>query len=105
MAHTQQEPGFSDLFSGAPTIDGLDSWVVYSNDGSGIPLVLEENRRMKIEAILDCAETWGAGAWNLLFSAGTEQDTRSLSREIIEKFMQPAQRRLGSSPRHFKSFK
>jgi AcrR family transcriptional regulator len=51
--------------------------------------------RMVIEAILDCAETWGAGAWNLLFSAGTDQDTRSLSREIIEKFMQPAQRRLG----------
>jgi hypothetical protein len=58
---------FTDLFSGAPTFDGLDSWVAYSAGGGQIALALEEDRRVRITAIIGCpADLDGDGIVNVV---------------------------------------
>lgn len=39
---------FADVRSSTPTIAGLSEWVLYSGDGTEIPLALEEGRRVRI---------------------------------------------------------
>ena len=47
-----------------------------------------------VEAIFDCVARWGSGAWNLLHSGGPDPETRVLSRQILNKFLVPAQQHL-----------
>jgi hypothetical protein len=58
---------FTDLFSGDPTISGLDSWVAYAAGGGEIALALEEDRRVRITAIIGCpADLDGDGMVNVV---------------------------------------
>lgn len=45
---------FADVYSGTPTINGLADWAFYSADGAIYPLPLEENRRVRLEALCVC---------------------------------------------------
>ena len=48
------EVEFTDTFTGTPTIDGLDSLAFYDADGTAHVLVLEEDRRVMVEAVCSC---------------------------------------------------
>ena len=45
---------FSDVFTGTPTIEGLDSWFFVSATGDEIELPLEEDRRVRLVAYCPC---------------------------------------------------
>ncbi len=45
---------FADVYSGNPTFNGLADWAYYSADGAVYPLPLEENRRVRLEALCVC---------------------------------------------------
>jgi len=45
---------FADVYSGTPTISGLTDWAFYSADGAIYTLPLEENRRVRLEALCVC---------------------------------------------------
>jgi hypothetical protein len=53
---------FSDVYSGAPTIEGLDSWSFYSADGRSFTLPLVEDQRVRLETRCGCrADLTGDG--------------------------------------------
>ena len=44
--------------------------------------------------ISECLESWGPGAWRLLYRGGPDQETRLRGRHIVSKFTGPAQQQL-----------
>jgi len=45
-----------------------------------------------LEPIFDCVAEWGIGAWTLLHSGGPDRESRELSRRILSRFLDPAQK-------------